>query len=273
MFKKCFSTVACIDATFEELLAYADRHGMQGVEIRMGENCSVCGATDEAALKNGRALFENAGVKIVDLGSSVCLLGYDKNVLTLAYQSIDTAAFMGARAIRVFLGNFAVRHDMPRKPIDRSGIVRALGEMCDYAKKRDIEIWIETHNEFATGKVLAPLMKDVNRENLKIIWDVLHPIEDGEPIAETWRLLAGSIAHVHIKDGFKRADPIWHDYQYTRLGDGEVPLGELLVLLERVGYHEYVSLEWETAWREELQAYAMTTDEVLDSFSTLIEQK
>ena len=44
----------------------------------------------------------------------------------------------------------------------------------------EIEVGIETHNEYATGQSLRKLLDDVNRLNIKIIWEIIHPIEDGE---------------------------------------------------------------------------------------------
>ena len=104
----------------------------------------------------------------------------------------------------------------PDKPEpDYSGIIKALKEICDYANEKNVEIWVETHNEFATGKVLKPLIEDVGKSNLKIIWDVIHPIEDGESIEETWSEVGKSIAHIHIKDGINRHDP--ESVSYTHL--------------------------------------------------------
>ena len=51
---------------------------------------------------------------------------------------------------------------------------------------------------------------------------------------------------MHIKDGINRHDPLWHDFPYTRLGEGDLPLNELLDLLKNAGSDGYLSLEWES---------------------------
>lgn len=270
-FKKCFSTVACMDADFETVIAACKKYHIAGVEVRLGNDGSVFGMTEYTDIKRIKDEFEKSGIVITDLGSSVCLMGYDEQSVKDMQPVIDKAAEIGCRGVRVFLGNFAVRVNSDKPEPDYRGIVKALAEICDDAKKKNVEIWVETHNEFATGKVLKRLLQDVNRENLKIIWDVIHPIEDGETIEETWAQIGKSIAHVHIKDGVNRHDPEWHDFQYTRLGEGELPLYELLDLLKNAGYDGYVSLEWESAWRPELQAFPQDLDYILKQYNDFLE--
>jgi sugar phosphate isomerase/epimerase len=67
----------------------------------------------------------------------------------------------------------------------------------------------------------------------------------GESPAETARLIGRLTHHVHLKDGKKAGG-------YTLLGEGEVPVRELVAELHKVGYKGYLSLEWEKAWHPEL---------------------
>ena len=58
------------------------------------------------------------------------------------------------------------------------------------------------------------------------------------------RYLSGKVFHVHIKDGdFKN---------HTLLGEGKVPMLQILQLLQENGYTGYLSVEWEKAWKPEL---------------------
>ncbi len=270
MFHKGFSTVACMDFDDRSVIAACKAYGMTGVEVRLGENGSVFGLTDENDLQKMKAEFDKNKIVITDLGSSACFAGYDETAMQTARQAVDRAAALHCRAIRVFLGYFAARVNPDKPEPDYDGIVRALKELCDDANSKGVEIWVETHNEFAAGKVLKHLLEDVNKENLKIIWDVIHPIEDGETVEETWKQIGKSIAHVHIKDGVNRHDPMWHDFRYTRLGEGELPLYKILDLLQRNGYDGYLSLEWETAWRPELKPLSLDFDDVLRDFHTFL---
>ena len=267
MFKKGFSTVACMDLDYKSVIKACKAHGIIGVEIRLGSGGSAFGLTDSADLKKMKKDFDENGLVITDLGSSACFAFYNKDALDTEKQAVDRAAEIDCKAIRVFLGYFAARVNPDKPEPDYSGIIKALKEICDCANEKNVEIWVETHNEFATGKVLKPLIEDVGKSNLKIIWDVIHPIEDGESIEETWSEMGKSIAHIHIKDGINRHDPEWHDFKYTRLGEGELPLYDLLDLLKNAGFDGYLSFEWEIAWRPELQELPQDLDYVFNHYN------
>lgn len=252
----CFSTLPCPQCSMQELKALCDKFSINGVEIRLEDDSDVPSVTD--------------GVNVVSLGTGVCLLGYEEGKIKTAKSILDKIENTPVKAIRLFLGNFAVMKDAPKAEISYDGIVSALKELCDYTKK---EIWIETHNEFATGKALSKLLYDVDRGNIKIIWDIIHPIEDGETPQETWDYIGKSIAHVHFKDGKKSDNPLKHDYDYTPLGEGELPLDGILQLLEEKGFEGYISLEWENRWREELKAYPDDIEAILQMFKEYLSKE
>lgn len=244
--KLTFSTLICPSYSAEELNVLCDRFGFSGVELR----------TD-----SDNVLLD--GVPIIDVASSFCIFGYDEAQLEKIKQVLSDMEKKNIGAIRIFLGNFRRRFDAPLRDIDYEGIVRALREMCDSTKG---EIWVETHNEFATGNSLKKVIEDVSRENLKIIWDIMHPFEDGETPEKTIACIGKYIAHIHIKDGKRRTDPIWHDFEYTPLGKGEIPINDIIFLLKKYGYDGYYSLEWENVWRDELKRLNWSIDEILSRY-------
>ena len=248
MQKLSFSTLPCMDADAEELKKLCEKYGFSGVEVRVKNDGSfVCGD----------------GLLVTDVGSSICIKRYSEEMLKSAKELTNEIAKQKIRAMRVFLGNFCQRYDAPREELDYDGIVRMLQELSDSA---GCEIWIETHNEFATGKVLKKLLSDIDRENVKIIWDIIHPIEDGETPEETIAFIGDKIAHIHIKDGKKRADKMWHDYEYTPIGEGELPIKKIVSLLTENGYDGFFSLEWESLWRPELKSLNWSVDEILKKY-------
>ena len=248
MSKLSFSTLPCMDYGSTELLKLCEKYGFSGVEVRT---------------KNDGSFVSGGGLYVTDVGSSFCIKGYDSNLLEAANDLTKRIKDSGIGAMRVFLGNFCKRYDDPRAELDYDGIVEMLRKMCDFSA---CEIWIETHNEFATGKTLKTLLSDINRENVKIIWDIIHPIEDGETPEETVTYLGNNIAHVHIKDGKKHSDPIWHDYEYTPVGEGELPIKQIVDLLKKNGYDGFFSLEWESLWRDELKKLDWSVDKILKEY-------
>ena len=72
--KRCFSTLTCVDASVDEVLTYAKKHAMDGVEFRLDAAQTICGTSldDADAI---RAQFADAGVTITDLATGVNVTG------------------------------------------------------------------------------------------------------------------------------------------------------------------------------------------------------
>lgn len=263
-----FSTLPCIHLSVEEIISYCKKYKIGGIEVRVGNENSIFGHTDEENLFNIGEAFDKAGIKVLCIASSICIKRYEPNQIHEAMEVIQRAKFVGADGTRVFLGNFARRLDDKKEPIDHQGIVQSLKELCQY--DRHFNIMVETHNEYATGEVLSKLKQEVNEPNLKFIWDIIHPIEDGEDIHTTWKYIGKDIAHLHIKDGRKREDNIWHDYEYTLLGEGQLPIYEIMDILREENFTGFLSLEWENIWRDELKKYPSDMDFILTMFKNYV---
>lgn len=272
MLKRAFSTLACMDKNYKEVAEYCQKYGMEAIEVRLGNDGAVCGAVTIEEMAEMKAYLAERNIKISDIGSSVCFKGYSADGVASANKISEYAKASGAKAVRIFLANFAAQFPQTPLTYDYAGIVQSIKECAEYALTTGTEIWIETHNEFAPGKILKKLLADVNMPNVKIIWDIIHPYEDKESLEETWNYVGESIAHIHMKDGFNRGDAAWHDYKYSRLNEGALPIVSVMDLLDRVGFQGYLSLEWEAAWRAELKILPTDLDYVLSHYCDMFKK-
>lgn len=267
--KRAFSSVACMDLSYREIAFSAKKAGIHAVELRMEQNGNICGLKKEELSWLSKCLKENE-LKVSNLGTSISLFEYDGEKVKEAARCAELASLVEARGIRIFPGRFIKRFS-DDAACCYQGMVRALKEICAGAKNCGVEIWLETHNNFSTGKALRKLCDDVDCDNLKVIWDIIHPIEAGESPEETVKYIGEKIAHVHIKDGVKSGDSDIIDYTYTRLGYGQLPVGEIMEQLRRIRYGGYVSLEWERAWREEICNEYSDLEELLRDFNEFMD--
>lgn len=253
--KLSFSTLPCEGWTVEEIIASCRSCGFTGVELKEDLNYAVSLSMTEEQLQQAAAQFRSAGIRVAGIGSRVCLNGRSEETEQLLnlLHTVRLAHVLGAPGVRIFLGTFFTRKDTPVPPPDEASIVEKVRLACDYAASLRVEIWIETHNEYSTGKVLRRLLDRIDRPNCKIIYDVIHPYESGESPEETVRLLGPDIAHVHMKDGVPFDDPVMHDWKYTLFGEGKLPLPGIVKLLQDSGYQGFYSLEWESKWRQEIR--------------------
>lgn len=252
--KLAFSTLPCMNYTAQQLLDLCQKYNFSGVEVRTNSDNSFT---------------HSKNLYITDIGSSVCIKNYNQDILNTALCLLKNVEENNIKAMRVFLGNFCPKfNSSSQHSFVHDEIVAMLQKMCD---STTAEVWVETHNEYSTGKVLNNSLNDVNRENLKIIWDVMHPIEDGEMPLDTLKYLGEHIAHIHIKDGKKHSDPTYHDFEYTPLGEGIVPIKEIVTLLNQNKYNGFFSLEWESLWRPELKNLSWNVDEILSKYVDFME--
>ncbi len=264
--KLSFSTLSFDECSFEDMAKLCKKYGYDGIEIRMG---SGVGAVDytEQELSEIRKMLDSYGVSVVGLGSSVCPRDNSEENYEGFVKLLPMAKALGANGIRVFTGTFKGRRSQPNNPLNYDGLVTLLQRLSDEAKKYGVCVYIETHNDFSTGKDLKRLLASVNRDNCKIIWDIMHPLEEFEEPQQTMDYLGKSVAHVHVKDGYKPDDPDVISYTYCPIGEGDIPIGEIVSVLKKGGYDGYYSLEWEEQWRESLKQLDMPHEEVLKRYA------
>lgn len=270
-FKRSFSTLTCIDATVDEVIALAKNHGMAGVEIRLDKDQTICGIGLDGA-DAIRAGFAEAGIAVTDLATGVNVTGLEDRAAEMAKAEgcVRLAEAVGAAAIRIFVGGHQPKLSVEPKE-DMDNIVSFVRDLCVFAAEHGVAVWAETHSSHSTAASMKALSERVRHENLAVIWDVLHSIEFRETPAESVKLLGNLLAHVHLKDACQPDDPDASQYTHTALGAGTFPLAEVLSLLDKVGYNGYLSLEYELPWRPELKGTYPDTDAILDAYNAWID--
>ena len=269
---RCFSTLTCIDASVADVVSYAKKHSMSGVEIRLDAAQTVYGTGLEGAA-DIRALFEDAGIAITDLatGVNVTGLGDLDAEMRKAEGCVKLASAVGASAIRIFVGGHQPKLSVAPKE-DIGAIAAFVRDLCDYAAEYGIAVWAETHSSHSTAASMKALSDRVNRKNFAVIWDVLHSIEFCESPEDSVKLLSGGLlAHVHLKDARPSDDPDASQYIHTSLGAGTFPLAKVLSLLDEASYDGYLSLEYELPWRPELRGCYADTDAILDAYNAWLD--
>ena len=269
--KKAISTLACNGWTLEESIAECVKNGISGMEIRMGiHDWSSLSLPDKEFTKIFHEILR-AGLLVTDLGTGVVVADYSVAAMEEIERCAQAAVLLRCTGLRIMLGNFYTLRSEPRKPLNRHGIIRWLKEASLLMEKYGTEIWIETHNEFATGKELDSLLKEVNCSNIRLIWDIMHPLEAGEQLCESFQYIRPHLAHVHIKDGCPWPDGDMENYQYTRIGQGVIDIKKAVTMLRESGYQGYYSLEWEGIWRREIQGEGYSPKDAIAMFSRLMD--
>ncbi len=269
--KKAFSTLACMELNFTEIVALAKRSGMNAVELRLDRQNRICGLEGDYQMDIVRRLLRENGVSICDLATGVSIKSYDAAMLDELEKCAKLAKAVGVRALRIFVGA-SVGKRTEEVVREYEDIARAVREGADRVAPYGVELWIETHSNFSTGESLLPLMEAIDRKNVRVLWDVIHSVEWGESLEDTVRLIGSYIAHVHLKDGVRNEDEERIHYRLTALDRGELDFVGTASALKSIGYDGYLSLEWEKQWHPELAALYEDNDDLLAAYDALLEK-
>jgi fatty-acyl-CoA synthase len=248
--KISFSTLACPDFSWVDIYSMAKDLGFNGIEIRgLGNDIFAVHAhpfTDEQLPKTLEKL-NSLGLEIPCLASGCNLKNreeYDKNISEIT-QYIVLAKKLGTPYIRV-LGDL---HPQPEGEVDDAYVADVLKLLGVIAQGFGVTLLVETNGVYCDTTRLRALLDRVNLPSVAALWDMHHPYRyAGEQPADTVKHLGSYIKYVHVKDS------IMVDGQcvYKMMGEGDLPVTEMLDALVSSGYDGYVSLEWVKRWAREL---------------------
>lgn len=240
--KLSFSTLGCPGWDLPTIAARASAYGFDGVELRIGGDKHVDPSMDACTRQETRRLFEERGIAICSLGGYTLFDSDDRDSLEANKQqmlkNIEMACDLGAPYVRTFMGG--------KLPDGDIGIrAEYLHECSEIAHQNGVMILIETHDANKSGKRCAEIIKAADSAGIGVLWDMHHTCRDGETPAQTYAQLGSLIRHLHLKDAKA-------DHRLCLMGEGVLPISEVVRVLEENRYQGFLSLEWEKMWVPEL---------------------
>jgi sugar phosphate isomerase/epimerase len=153
-------------------------------------------------------------------------------------RSVDVAAALGARTIRVFRWNSPA--DDPAM-MDR--IVPFLRRAAKYASEKGVMIGMENHGGKLSGvpALCTELGRRVGSKAFGIIYDPCNLLRGGTDPKEALEVMRDHIVHVHFKDG--TTDP--NSHRTTPMGGGMIDFKWTLGQLDAMGYRGEIMYEYE----------------------------
>jgi sugar phosphate isomerase/epimerase len=251
--KLSFSTLAAPGWTMPQIIAIAISAGYDGIELRFVEGedslwkLPVFRGTEMAATT--RSLGDN-GLTISCLDTSCRFHSPDPGErarwLTEGKRMTDLAAALGAPGLRIFGDTIQPGAD---RASTRSWIAESTRKLSEIAQARGVEIWLETHGDFASSQETAAILQAAAGLPAGVIWDPANCfLEAEEQPADGAAILGTRIRHVHIKD-LRQGPSGW---QPVLTGEGDFPLHEVRAALRQSNYDRFLSFEWEKKWHPEI---------------------
>ncbi len=242
--KLSFSTKGWHNSSFDEFCDIAEDLKFKGIELHNIHNrlfTDKDGAFhDYAAAKTVRKLYEKKlQLPCID---TICNLAdkQKQNECILEIKScIDIAQNLHIPYVRIKAFGDE----------DFEFVSGTISSVIDYAEEKGIVLLIETSGIFCDTSKLRDMLDSFASDTLAALWDMYSPyFEKNEEPETTIKNLGAYIKHVHIKDAQKTENGT----EFCLIGEGEMPLAEMILGLRSVNFDGFISLEWNPEWCEEL---------------------
>jgi sugar phosphate isomerase/epimerase len=163
----------------------------------------------------------------------------DQDTDRLLGKAIDLAHFFDTKLIRIF-SYWRVADPGIAYPYVRDRLAKA----ADIARANGIVLCLENEPacNVGTGQELGRMLKEINSQYLRGVWDPGNAVTLGEvPFPDGYRAVRGWFSHVHVKDVKKHAQS--GEYIWVPIGSGVVDYRGLLKALREDKYTGVISLE------------------------------
>ncbi len=249
--KISFSTLACPNLSWQEIISVASDIGFDGIEVRgLGDDIFAYRAKPFVDSEITKTMQKLGDLKLaVSCFSSGCCLKFaDKREENLEEITgyIELAAKTGTEFVRI-LADLDV---MPDGDVDDDLVVEQLKALAPIAALHNVTLLVETNGVYADTARLRKILELTASDSVAALWDIHHPfrVMNEEPEV-TVQNLGAYIKYVHVKDSVINDRKI----AYKMMGEGDLPIGEMINALRSINYEGYLSLEWVKRWSADLE--------------------
>ncbi len=128
-------------------------------------------------------------------------------------------------------------------------VLKRLQEMIPVAEDHNVTILLKTTGIYADTARLRVLLDGFARDSVAALWDIHHTCRDShEAPDKTVENLGAYIKHIHLRDSDDEGN-------YNIVGEGTLPIPDMMKALSSVDYDGFISLEWKPEWMEDLSDY------------------
>jgi len=128
-----------------------------------------------------------------------------------------------------------------------SKVCERLAGLLPVAEAQGVTLLLKTSGIYADTARLRAMLESFASDWLGALWDMHHPYRDfGESADTTIKNLGTYVKHVHLRDSDDKDT-------YNLIGEGSMPVSDMMNALSSINYDGFISLEWKPEWMEDLQ--------------------
>lgn len=226
--KLSFSTNRWGQRNIDRSLALASEYGFSGIELH---SLRELGEESPAAVYH-KLIALKQQIPCADLNADIADAAQESAALAELNETLPVLRRLRVPYLRLRATDMENARETARAFIEKA---------LPLAEQAGIVLLVETVGAYADTSALRTLLGVFASDSLAALWDVHYPCRVcGEAPEETIRNLGAYVRHVHIKDS--------NENRYCLVGEGTLPLDEIIDALRSVNYDGFLSLEWDPAW-------------------------
>ena len=269
--KIAFSTLGCPDFSWADIYSMAKDLDFDGIEIRgLGDDIFAVKAQPftEKNLHQTIKKLKELQIEIPCFSSGCCLKFPDREKENL--QEIEQYILLASQFKTPFVRVLGDLEPQPEGDVDDETVLRVLMQMVPIAEQHEVTLLVETNGVYSDTARLKNLLDRIPSDAVAALWDINHPYRyAGETPGETVQNLGAYIRYVHVKDSVV-IDGVT---QYRMMGEGDLPIHEVIMALNSINYDGYITLEWVKRWASDLSDAGVVFPHYVHYISRYIERK
>jgi len=247
-----FSTLGCPDWTLPQAIDLAGRAGYDGIELRFVEgedSLWKLPSFQSGQLAETKRHITDSGLAICCVDTSCRFDSSNQNErdrwIVEGERMAELAGQLRAPGIRVFGDRI---QPGTTRDSTRQWIADSLTTLSQKLAHTGVEIWLETHGDFATSSEVMSILSTC--PEIGVVWDSASAfIENEERPLDSGMALRTAIRHVHVKDLCEKSG----EWSPALTGEGDFPLEEVGTVMNKINYRGFLSFEWEKKWHPEIE--------------------
>ena len=269
--KIAFSTLGCPNFNWKDIYSMAKDLSFDGIEIRgLGNDLFAIKAQPftESQLPQTLKKLSSLRLEIPCLSSGCCLKFAES--LEENYQEVEQYITLASKLGTPYVRILADLDPQSNSEVDDEVVLAGLYRLIPVAEEKGVTLLLETNGVYSDTARLRRLLERVTSDAVAALWDIHHPYRfAGEAPEKTVQNLGAYIKYVHVKDSIMKDGTL----QYRMMGEGDLPINEMLLALRSINYDGYISLEWVKRWAPNLTDAGIVFPHFINYMSHYIERK
>ena len=246
--KLSFSTKGWHNNTFEEFCDIASELRFDGIELHNIENRLF---NDKDGAFHGyasastlRKLYEKKlKLPCIDSIINIADKGSEEKSVAEILKCIEIASNLNIPNVRLR----AVDSDNKEEAV--ANVKNIIGNVLEVAQEKNVTILIETAGLFCDTEILRNVLDSFACDNVAALWNFSAAYFGAKEQPETViNNLGAYVRHVHLTDATLDNGNV----EYCLVGEGELPIADMMLALRSVNYDGFISLVWNPEWCPEL---------------------